>query len=217
MQDIIAKGWCGNNATYTISVDGSLTIDGYGPMFDFRQGDCPWRDYRIIKVNINKDITYIGKYSFTDCNDIIEINAKKDVFVNMDSISYKQSHLFSHKDIREELKNTIDNAYNQGILTTIVRKSGCAKIFLKPPVGSCKEFPLWDILWEIYKHKNISWECSSKVRNRIEHWKDRYDDKRIKCGGEFYDEKVSSSIISLNLFYDKTEDERMQEIRDSWF
>ena len=59
--------------------------------------------------------------------------------------------------------------------------------------------------------------CSSKVRNRIEHWKDRYEDKRINCGGKFYDEKVSSSIISLDLFYDKTEDEIMQEIRNSWF
>lgn len=217
MQDIIAKGWCGNNATYTISVDGILTIEGYGPMFDFKPHSCLWGGYRITKVNINKDITYIGTYSFTNCNDIIEINAKKGIFVDVDSISDKQSQIFSHRNIREEVKKTIDIAYDKGMLTKIVRKQGSGKILLNTPVDDCHEFPSWGMLWEIYKNKNISWMCSSKVRNRIEHWKDRYVDKRIKCGGKFYDEKVSSSIISLNLFYDKTEDERMQEIRDSWF
>lgn len=72
---IIKSGKCGNNATYTLSDDGVLTISGKGAMTNFIYTDddestCPWHPHRwdIQTVVIEEGVTTIGDYAFAYSN-----------------------------------------------------------------------------------------------------------------------------------------------------
>ncbi len=61
-------GKCGDNLTYTISEDGTLTITGTGDMYNYTNPNkAPWYDYRtsLKNLNINSGITSIGSYAFS--------------------------------------------------------------------------------------------------------------------------------------------------------
>ncbi len=77
--DYIDKGSCGENLTWEISKDGTLTISGNGPMedyeYDYNGGyTTPWYDYREIvkKVVIENGVTTIGYEAFQDFENITE-------------------------------------------------------------------------------------------------------------------------------------------------
>ena len=63
------SGTCGENLTWTLDNDGTLTISGTGRMTEYSYSvNPPWVDYTedIIKVVIEDGVTYIGKYAFND-------------------------------------------------------------------------------------------------------------------------------------------------------
>ncbi len=71
---VIKTGSCGENLTYTITINGtdeigqetySLTIEGYGDMED----EIPWQEYSsyLTELNLSDDITSIGYGAFRDC------------------------------------------------------------------------------------------------------------------------------------------------------
>lgn len=64
-----SNGTCGDNATWSYS-NGTLTISGTGPMYNYGQGNTPWKDYRssIQQVVIEDGITGIGAYAFYGSN-----------------------------------------------------------------------------------------------------------------------------------------------------
>ena len=67
---IIASGSCGENATWELNNEGTLTINGSGPMADNNTNQTPWEAYKqqIKQVVIGKDITAIGRFNFFWCN-----------------------------------------------------------------------------------------------------------------------------------------------------
>ena len=71
---IIDSGTCGDNATYTFTDDGTLTISGTGAM----NGNfiSPWREYKdkITKVIIKNGITSIDQYAFSGCVNLTNID-----------------------------------------------------------------------------------------------------------------------------------------------
>jgi hypothetical protein len=70
-----AAGWAGDNITWSLSADGTLTFDGTGEMWDFESGKSPWWDHRlsIETVVIPDGVTSIGQYAFYDCDNLTEI------------------------------------------------------------------------------------------------------------------------------------------------
>ena len=67
----VDSGTCGDNLTWTLDSDGTLTIEGTGPMDDYwtDEGpvDIPWKNYRtrdIKKVVLKKGVTTIGNKAF---------------------------------------------------------------------------------------------------------------------------------------------------------
>lgn len=72
--ETIASGTCGENVTWVLTDDGTLTISGEGAMADYagvRRDWPPYNDYYnlIDTVNIEYGITYIGKCAFDGvCN-----------------------------------------------------------------------------------------------------------------------------------------------------
>ncbi len=85
---VIASGNYGDNLTWQLDVDGTLTISGEGPMANLIDGDpdktdIAWARYRAdIKTVIIKDgVTSISDYSFWSCNNITEVNISASVSV----------------------------------------------------------------------------------------------------------------------------------------
>ena len=63
-------GECGDHLTWTMDADGTLTISGSGPMWEYGQGQhrCPWRGNITKKVILDDNITRIGEMSFLGCD-----------------------------------------------------------------------------------------------------------------------------------------------------
>lgn len=71
--EIVDSGECGaqgDNLTWTLDSDGTLTINGTGEMTDWvTPSNVPWYSHkeRIKSLNINDNVTSIGSYAFEDC------------------------------------------------------------------------------------------------------------------------------------------------------
>lgn len=76
---IILTGSCGENATFTLTDDNTLTISGTGTMFDYNSvyGDeiLPWNEYlnSIKKIVVTEGITSIGRECFSKCTYLKEV------------------------------------------------------------------------------------------------------------------------------------------------
>ncbi|MCM1047572.1 MAG: leucine-rich repeat domain-containing protein [Clostridiales bacterium] len=69
------SGSCGENLTWTLSEDGTLTISGTGDMDDYSTPDqLPWHDVELIKkVIIEEGVTSIGNEAFWECTQLMSV------------------------------------------------------------------------------------------------------------------------------------------------
>ena len=84
----MASGTCGENLTWTLDDNGTLTVSGHDAMeTDF--SSTPWEDYResIKEVVIEDGVTTIGAGSFNDCKNLASIKIP-------DSVMYIGKHAF---------------------------------------------------------------------------------------------------------------------------
>lgn len=67
-------GTCGENLTWTLDEEGTLTISGEGEMASYRDERAPWDSIKtqIRKVIIEEGITSIGDWAFLECINLIE-------------------------------------------------------------------------------------------------------------------------------------------------
>ena len=81
-QAATVSGACGDNLTWTLDNDGTLTISGEGPMWDAMNDDPsydyhenPWESVKqdIKKVVFNPGITYVGAAAFLGCENISQV------------------------------------------------------------------------------------------------------------------------------------------------
>lgn len=79
------SGTCGDNLTWTLDADGTLTINGTGNMNDYTstysRSPAPWYSQRasIKKLSISYSVTSIGNYAFSDCTGLSSINIPSSV------------------------------------------------------------------------------------------------------------------------------------------
>lgn len=67
----VASGTCGDNLTWVLDDNGTLTISGDGEMWDFEEyEEIPWRDFctEISSVEVESGVTSIGDRAFSDFN-----------------------------------------------------------------------------------------------------------------------------------------------------
>lgn len=77
-----SSGTCGDNLTWTLSADGTLTISGNGPMKDYdseghgHRYDRPWEKLcdKIKAVVLENGVTSTGDYAFADCKNLVTIS-----------------------------------------------------------------------------------------------------------------------------------------------
>ena len=73
---IVASGTCGDNLTWKLDAEGTLTISGTGDMKRFPWDETPWQaNCNQIKTVIIKDgVTSIGDYAFNRCSNLTAID-----------------------------------------------------------------------------------------------------------------------------------------------
>ncbi|MBR3704125.1 MAG: leucine-rich repeat protein [Oscillospiraceae bacterium] len=72
---LIASGTCGENLTWTLTDDGTLTISGEGEMESCLWDPQPWADYRdsIYSIVIGDSVTTIGDFAFSRCSALTSV------------------------------------------------------------------------------------------------------------------------------------------------
>ena len=73
------NGYCGadgDNLSWTLDTNGTLTISGAGEMENFQYAQTPWHSFRsqISRVILNENITSIGTWAFFDCGALISVD-----------------------------------------------------------------------------------------------------------------------------------------------
>jgi len=73
---VTASGKCGDNSKWSLSNTGTLTISGKGSIYNYSSpSKVPWNKYneKITKIEIKKNITRIGNYSFWGLSEVDKI------------------------------------------------------------------------------------------------------------------------------------------------
>ena len=89
-----ASGKCGDNLTWTLDGDGTLTISGTGKMWDYSyDSNAPW--YSIKCVIISDGVTNIGNYAFYYCSSLTSVTIPDSVTSIVEWAFYNCSSLKS--------------------------------------------------------------------------------------------------------------------------
>ena len=81
---IVGSGNCGaegDNVTWTLDDNGTLTIDGRGKMQDYTWETAPWYNQRdsIKQVVIENGVTNVGNYAFYNCTNMTSVSVSASV------------------------------------------------------------------------------------------------------------------------------------------
>lgn len=78
---VVISGTCGDNLTYTLDSDGTLSITGTGNMYNYTYNAQPWKDYysQIKKLSIANGVTGLGNYAFNKCSALTTIEISNSV------------------------------------------------------------------------------------------------------------------------------------------
>ena len=70
VQGIVASGACGDNLTWTLDDQGTLTISGIGAMWNYGREDdgVPWPVKQVKNIVIENGVSSLGKYTCYACN-----------------------------------------------------------------------------------------------------------------------------------------------------
>ena len=88
----VDNGTCGDDLTWTLDVNGTLTVSGTGDMYDYiGENPTPWDSYEdeIKRVDIKNDVTGIGKSAFFWCRNLESVTIGKSVTkINNQAFAY---------------------------------------------------------------------------------------------------------------------------------
>ena len=70
------SGQCGDNLIWTLENDGTLSITGFGDMWDFSYTTSPWYSHRenVKKVTLTSGATSVGQCAFYDCSNLLSVS-----------------------------------------------------------------------------------------------------------------------------------------------
>ena len=90
--DVIASGECGvygDNLTWVLTEDGTLTVSGSGEMKNYTNSRVPWyfeRD-KILSVVVEPGVTSIGGEAFSDCSNLASVGIPESV-TSLDNMAF---------------------------------------------------------------------------------------------------------------------------------
>ena len=100
--DAPTSGTCGDNLTWELSEDGTLTISGTGEMWDYDELQAPWAGYKeeIVKLVIEEGVTTIGRYAFAGYKMLNELHLPASI-VKIGMQAFADSHYLYSANITD--------------------------------------------------------------------------------------------------------------------
>ncbi|MBR1457665.1 MAG: leucine-rich repeat protein [Oscillospiraceae bacterium] len=131
-EDVPTSGTCGENVTWSLSADGTLTISGTGEMKNYgvttTWGDelAPWRQAkdRITSVIIENGVTHIGACAFLECFNLANVEIPNSI-VSIGSGAFEHCANLTHLAIPAGVSEL------EGFVFM-----GCCKLKTAGPMGS---------------------------------------------------------------------------------
>lgn len=139
------EGYCGENVTYKLTSDGTLTISGEGPMYDYWWDDedpetmpryMTWErnewgeivgESTIKKVIIEPGVTTIGDYAFNGCTSLESIEIA-DTVISIGATSFDYCINLKNISIPGSVKIIKEEAFSESGLETIEIENGLETI-----------------------------------------------------------------------------------------
>ena len=137
------SGSCGDNVTWSLSDDGTLTISGTGEMENYSntnyhgQGYAPWHTSRkyIETVVIESGVASIGNYAFVDCNYLESITIP-DSIIKIGNGAFYACKSLSSVTIPNGITSMGDSAF--------AHCSSLNSITIPDSVTSIEDYAFWD-------------------------------------------------------------------------
>ena len=123
-QTVIASGECGysgDDLTWTLTDDGTLTISGVGRMNSYSSSSSiPWYEEkdRIRTVIINDGVTSIGSYAFYYCSGLTSIDLPKSL-TSIEERAFEDCIRLTSIDLPESLASIGNSAFSGSGLTSV--------------------------------------------------------------------------------------------------
>lgn len=108
------NGTCGENLTWVLSHDGTLTISGNGTMGDYSTQNCaPWYTYqeKITTVVLESGVTSVGSDSFQNCVKLINVTIPEGV-LNIGNSAFSGCSNLDNTTIPEGVVNIGDSVFS---------------------------------------------------------------------------------------------------------
>lgn len=154
--EIVASGECGDNLTWTLDDEGTLTISGEGNMTDYSHTStlvrhAPWYDSRslITAIVINEGVTNIGDFAFYYCSSAISATISESV-TDIGTAAFSDCSKLSGVVISSNIANIGAYAFRYCNSFRSVRFSGSA-----PSIGS--DCFLGDNIYAYYPMGDSTW------------------------------------------------------------
>ena len=126
--DIVASGTCGaqgDNLTWTLDSDGTLTISGTGEMHDYNyfylDNRTPWFDYneQIKTVIVKSGVTSISTYAFYECRALTQVDIA-DTVTSIGDYAFRECWVLSNVVLHNGITSIGDEAFGScPVLTDI--------------------------------------------------------------------------------------------------
>ena len=123
--EIVDSGTCGDNLTWTLDDEGTLTISGTGPMYDFSDYP-PWLELDVRSVVVESGVTSIGECAFETINDDLSMLTQISLPNTLKKIGFRA---FAGTNIQEiDIPNSVTEisnyAFQDSALTSVTWPKG---------------------------------------------------------------------------------------------
>ncbi|MCC2232287.1 leucine-rich repeat protein [Lachnospiraceae bacterium CLA-AA-H215] len=110
---ILASGYCGDNISWTLSVDGIMNFSGKGAMRNYSSATVTsWYEYRdkIVSIILDDGITSIGNFAFAGLPNLVTIDIPEGVAL-IDGYAFKNSTALRQVTLPSTLKKLGESAF----------------------------------------------------------------------------------------------------------
>ena len=119
---IVDNGTCGDNITWTLEADGTLTLTGAGSMFNYTSSKkAPWNQYisEIKTIIVSEGITKIGEQAFKDC-EVLESVSLPSTLVKIGKIAFQKCTMLRYIEIPASVTSIGDRCFASDTFDSVV-------------------------------------------------------------------------------------------------
>ncbi len=110
---IIATGMCGENLEYQFDNYAQLTINGWGWMYDYEEGETPWDVTKIETLRMSDDVEYIGDCAFMGAFNMKDVQLSENL-IQIGDYAFFGCHQIPFLVLPESLECIDDYAFADG-------------------------------------------------------------------------------------------------------